>query len=327
MVGAGFDALEDAFSVIKNEHIFNIFNSSKNEIEEFNPSNADSYSQGQCAIVIERVFSRLYKYLQFKSTTGEMFRQHINMDSGYKYLSTDSLLKSDNPTTAYYSPDDEVDYLRYLAKVSEYVNGENPPNIGLTSSEETVLQKFCGILGKKAESWIYRNWDLCPLQADDSSDDDGLHALSPELLQRSSTRGVDDPSRRTLYVDFNLSRHMKWINDDIQSCIGADEGWTFTSNGLLRFDIQDPESDGWEVNLGGIKVNDKPIYSGDYRVEYDLVGFGRVNKGIPTYTTDSVVKSMDFDSGSQTLVLYAIWKPLGCVLKFNPGIGSGIMDV
>jgi hypothetical protein len=129
-------------------------------------------------------------------------------------------------------------------------------------------------------------------------------------------------------VDFNLSRHMKWKNSGgIQSCIKMDEGWTFTStNGLLRFDIQDPGSDGWEVNLGGIKVNENPRYVGNDDVEYDLVGFGRINKGIPTYTTDSVVKSMDFDSGSQTLVLYAIWKPLSCVLKFNPGSGkSGTM--
>ncbi len=37
MLELGFDALEDAFSVIKNEKIFNIYNSSTNAIEEFNP--------------------------------------------------------------------------------------------------------------------------------------------------------------------------------------------------------------------------------------------------------------------------------------------------
>ena len=63
MIGAGMNALEDAFSVLRNGHVFNIFNSESNEIEEFNQDNADHYSQAQCAIVIERVFSELYKYL------------------------------------------------------------------------------------------------------------------------------------------------------------------------------------------------------------------------------------------------------------------------
>ena len=63
MVQAGCDALEDAFSVIKNEHLFNIFNSESKWVEEFDPDRAENYSQSQCAIVIERIFSRLYKYL------------------------------------------------------------------------------------------------------------------------------------------------------------------------------------------------------------------------------------------------------------------------
>ena len=63
MIGVGMNALEDAFSVLRNGHVFNIFNSDSNEIEEFNPDNAEHYSQSQCAIVIERVFSELYKYL------------------------------------------------------------------------------------------------------------------------------------------------------------------------------------------------------------------------------------------------------------------------
>lgn len=63
MIGAGMNALEDAFSVMRNEGLFNVFNSSTSQVEEFNPDNADHYSQSQCAIAIERVFSRLYKYL------------------------------------------------------------------------------------------------------------------------------------------------------------------------------------------------------------------------------------------------------------------------
>lgn len=63
MLEAGCRALEDAFSVLKAKNVFNIFNSGFNKIEGFNIDNADQYSQSQCAIVIERVFSELYKYL------------------------------------------------------------------------------------------------------------------------------------------------------------------------------------------------------------------------------------------------------------------------
>lgn len=63
MIGRGFDALEDAFNVVRRKGVFNIFNSDSGEIEEFNPTRAHVYSQAQCAIVIERVFSELYKYL------------------------------------------------------------------------------------------------------------------------------------------------------------------------------------------------------------------------------------------------------------------------
>lgn len=96
MLVSGCEALQDAFSVIKNEKLFNIFNSSTKRVEEFNPDNIAHYSESQCAIVIERIFSRLYKYLQFKSTTSEEFEKHINIDSGYKYLTTESLLKNDH---------------------------------------------------------------------------------------------------------------------------------------------------------------------------------------------------------------------------------------
>ena len=63
MLDSGVKALEDAFSVMRNEGLFNVFNSSTSQVEEFDENNADNYSQAQCAIAIERVFSRLYKYL------------------------------------------------------------------------------------------------------------------------------------------------------------------------------------------------------------------------------------------------------------------------
>ena len=45
MLISGCEALEDAFSVIRNEKLFNIFNSDSNEVEEFNPKNIEHYSE------------------------------------------------------------------------------------------------------------------------------------------------------------------------------------------------------------------------------------------------------------------------------------------
>lgn len=165
MVQAGCNALKDAFRVIRNEKIFNIYNSSSNGVEEFKLVNSSNYTQSQCAIVIERVFSRLYKYLQFKSTTGEVFQRHVNIDSGYKYLSSDSIRHSDpispsdsGNTKVYYDDDigsdndNTLGYLKYMSKLSEYVH--DPAKAGLTDSEKNVLEHFVGILGKTAQDWI-----------------------------------------------------------------------------------------------------------------------------------------------------------------------------
>lgn len=93
----------------------------------FRPSESRNYSQAQCAIVIERIFSRLYKYLQFKSTTGEIFQRHINIDTGYKYLTSDSILNSENDASHVYYSEKDVndgipDYLRYLSRLEDYAN-------------------------------------------------------------------------------------------------------------------------------------------------------------------------------------------------------------
>ena len=122
MLDAGFNALEDAFNVLLNEKMFNIYNSTSDSIEEFNPSCSDNYSQAECAIVIERIFSRIYTYLQFKSTTTETFPRHVNIDTGYKYLTTSTILKSDNKAgrKPYFNDIDEGDdipYFRYLLKI------------------------------------------------------------------------------------------------------------------------------------------------------------------------------------------------------------------
>lgn len=162
--------MHDVFQVLKGEHLFNIYNSSTDKVELFNPLNSRYYSQGQCAIVIERVFSRIYKYLQFKSTSKELFQRHINIDSGYKYLTSDSILKSDNPESAkagngvYYREEDFLDnpgikpYLRYWMKLDSCKNASF-----LNPSEKKVLEQFINTLSKKAENWLELQWNLCPV--------------------------------------------------------------------------------------------------------------------------------------------------------------------
>lgn len=167
MVERGFNALADAFSVIKRERMFNIYNSSTKQVEEFNPENSRHYSQGQCAIVIERVFSRLYRYLQFKSTPNEVFLRHINIDSGYKYLSSKSILNSDNPNSGvYYSEEDEIPYLRYFLKLDEYLDGGESEI--LSDGEKNVLRQFKDVLATKVEPWIeeHAKWNLCPMNGE-----------------------------------------------------------------------------------------------------------------------------------------------------------------
>lgn len=159
--------------------------------------------------MIERVFSRLYKYLQFKSTTGEVFQRHINIDSGYKYLSSDSIRHSDKNTRVYYDddpndPDNTLGYLRYMKKLSEYANSDI-----LTNHEKTVLGHFMDILRYKARSWITDNvkWDLCPL----------CHVKKPHSPRRlAKTRDENSSNGQSygsLFIDFNLSGVMDWDGD------------------------------------------------------------------------------------------------------------------
>ena len=43
MIDCGYDALYDAFCVMKNEHVFNIFNKT-GQVEEFKESELNNYS-------------------------------------------------------------------------------------------------------------------------------------------------------------------------------------------------------------------------------------------------------------------------------------------
>lgn len=122
--------------------------------------------------MIERVFSRLYKYLQFKSTTTEVFQRHINIDSGYKYLTSESIVNSDNANgrVSYYNDkaDDAVSYLRYLNKIKTYETTQ--PYAGFfTPAEKTVLTKFIKILGRKEMDYVRKVWNLCPLCSEESN--------------------------------------------------------------------------------------------------------------------------------------------------------------
>ena len=207
MVDCGYDALYDAFCVLRNEHVFNIYNSNGNGcIEEFNPNNANYYSQAQCAIVIERVFSRLYKYLKFKSTTFETFQRHFNVDMGYKYLDPESILNSEANRDFYYHDSDAVKYIRYLDKLKTYTGDESDSDevknakeeylkntIGLSNSEVEVLKNFVRILSLQVRRYILndsQDWNLCPfcLRDRDASKVEPRSVVEPETEQEPETR-------------------------------------------------------------------------------------------------------------------------------------------
>ena len=256
MIDCGYDALYDAFCVLRNEHVFNIYNSNGNGcIEEFNPNNANYYSQAQCAIVIERVFSRLYKYLKFKSTTFETFQRHFNVDMGYKYLDPESILNSEANRDFYYHDSDAVKYIRYLDKLKTYTGDESDSDevknakeeylkntIGLSNSEVEVLKNFVRILSLQVRRYILndsQDWNLCPfcLRDRDASkvEPRSVAELEPEQEPETRTfrsslmkgvslsplksRAVDEdesvPSR-TVTINFNLSSDMQMGSEDVE---------------------------------------------------------------------------------------------------------------
>ena len=205
MVGAGFDALDDAFKVVKERHLFNILNSSTNTVEEFKPAEAKYYSQAQCAIALERVFNGIYEYLQFKTHTGCTYPRHVNVDNGYKYLDTESLLGSDHEVGVYYDPSDRgKDYLRYLHVLDKYANDSG---FGFTDYERAILTEFCQVLKYTTFDWISETWDPCPLRP---------RGITPELVSNvmstssAKSRAVGTTGPVTLILDFNHMSSMTW---------------------------------------------------------------------------------------------------------------------
>lgn len=313
MVASGFDALVDAFSVVQNEHILNIFNSDTNEVEEFVENKARYYSESQCAIVIERVFSRIYKYLQFKSTTSETFQRHINLDSGYKYLTTDSLKKSDHDLGIYYDPNDEVegskDYLRYLTKLKTYEDNEDV----LDENERAVLKEFNLVLSKQTMDWLDKKWDLCPLLKGQSSSpreflDTPIAKMmfmsrpAPATPEYDAYTGPWD-----LFIDFSTTAYMTW-EGGAQGNIRFPEGsaeWMPGSNVLhIHFmDFQD------KFDLSQLALLSKPTFAlGENRVEYTLSGFSKAGGDAqPDFSTTSILTPSVFTNASKVMTIHAAW--------------------
>lgn len=182
----------------------------------------------------------LYKYLQFKSTTGETFRRHINIDSGYKYLTTDTIRNSENPVSdVYYSDEDPTspNYMRYLAKLEQYSNSSSSTfrDIGLDESERKLLGYFIDILKEKPVSWLKENWDLCPLCKTlysgqtygaglsaralksivfSREEDDEVPEGNDEIVSGQPEEEPVDVAR-TVVVQLNIQRYMQFEPTDI----------------------------------------------------------------------------------------------------------------
>ena len=327
MIDRGYAALVDAFSVVKNEKLLNIFNSSTNLIEEFIPSRAQHYSQSQCAIVIERIFSRIYKYLQFKSTTDEVFQRHVNVDCGFKYLTTETIQNSNNKVsgcTPYYddnSPGEK--YLMYLNKLVQYIKGStwSQSNSILTQAEDKVLGEFVEVLKNGSSDWLSSNWDLCPLldevrRRSRAADDDYDETDEPVV-----------PVPGAVFVYFNLKPYMTFTTEDV-NVAEAPEGSTTTlelkgvNPERVVFNTEDPD---FSFDLKDISIQHYPRYQyGGRTIEYELLGFSTTrDTATPQFLPSKVVTRSDFPSGFDSLTLYAIWRTK-CILTFNAGESSSV---
>jgi hypothetical protein len=326
MLERGFKTLVDAFAVVQNEHLFNVFNSNGNVVEKFNEDNAKYYSQSQCAIALEREFSRIYKYLQFKSTTSETFQRHINIDSGYKYLTTDSLKNSDHELKYYYDEESDANtkkYLRYLKKLNEYVNSTSSDSgIGLNAAEKAILKEFCDILSKQTLDWLDKKWDLCPLLQRASEKIDELSPrklMSKSLSDGASARDAysDDGSSYDLYIVFNKKPFMSWedtaeanIKVDLPSNLKCE--WISSGNQLhVTFD--------GSVDLSKITLNVKPTYTygSSISIDYSIAGYTlNQNSSTINFKANKTITQVDFGD-STILTIYVAWKPDDCVVNFD----------
>ena len=196
MLERGCKTILDAFKVVRAEKMFNVYNSRTQKVEEFKSANANDYSQGQCALAIERIFARIYEYLQFKATTTESMEKHINFDVGFKYLTTDSILDSDNGIVSYYDPM-AGGHSYYIDKVASYLGSSDV----LDDDEKEVLEKVVGMLRKLPQDHLDKKWNLCPLLLAD-----GVEECQSELTCNSRAAAYVPP--RTFNVTF------KFVDDD-----------------------------------------------------------------------------------------------------------------
>lgn len=329
-------ALEDAFTAIDNWHLLNIFNQETKEVEVFEPENRKNYSQAQCAIVIERIFSGLYKYLSFKSTTGEAIQRHVNIDSGYKYLDSESIIGSDNPNSqVYFKDDDDVPYLRYLTKLKSYLR---PAQSLLTPNQYDVLQEFIEVLSKRNEDWLETQWNLCPvcrqLQQEERmlksrwvevlpNEDEPSAPSTPEPEPSTPPADEEEPLRkRRINLYFNLEPHMEFLAEDVD--VGENQ-LTFDAFGRPRrvsrtWDVKDSELSIRPASL--FSFNSTPGYSEmGQTVKYRLAGFttDRISSEVEYGLRDELTKK-DFIGGDNVpLNLYAVWEIDQVIMKFNPG--------
>ena len=320
MMESGFKALVDAFAVIQNECLFNVYNSNANKVEEFDPAKANEYSQSQCAIALERVFSRIYKYLQFKSTTGETFQRHINIDSGYKYLTTESLKKSDHQLEYYFDDSDEgKKYLRYLKKLQYYLTS-SAPGIGLTQNEKAVLGQFCEILSKETLGWLNKKWDLCPILQ--RAETRGVQISPRKLMSRGLVaRAANDENHDPyyLYLDFTKNGYMSsgWTP---RSNIEVPSNWTiyWCDDNRLRVELND-QVDGIDLSKIKFRGGNCPTYVYNYTDDqgssksitskYSIGGYTLARSSSQLmFTSTQNVTTVDFGD-TKSIIVYVAWNP------------------
>ncbi len=288
--------------------------------------------------MIERVFSRLYRYLKFKSTTKETFNRHFNVDMGFKYLDSESIFNSDKNRQVYFYEGDEVPYVRYLRKLAAYTDDQLNGEIGLSSDEISTLRNFQKVLEKKIASYIKdrdRAWNLCPLCKENRDDVEGVSGLPWDL--RMKMRAA--PSVQTylpdghvfLVVRFNLGNGMEMIESDVDfdGLVNIEhDDVEFDAEGRPKYVYLHAESSMFPLamsSLGGM-ISSSPRYTdGENQVDYELVGFSTTPNGDDILGLDGFLDLANFD-GMRGIALYARWKPKSFIVKFSPGEKTSVVQ-
>lgn len=245
--------------------------------------------------MIERIFSELYNYLHFKSTTNDVIQNHINIDNGYKYLTNDSLRGNENPVSNLYYDDSDGQndhpYLSYVARLYDYISGSRDGKSSLhgvldNQDEVKVLEHAIEVVLSRPErqyfdeqgSSLYPKFDLCPFcnnyQMKFEQSPRELKMMNSPLMTPRAFAIPNDADDRTLYLDivFDLPRYMN---------MSSSSDVVFPSQMMQVSDYRDnliglryvADNDGFSFDASSVSLMPHFKYNADITLDYKLIGY------------------------------------------------------